>query len=86
MNFHLSLVLGSEDGPIPTFWLLLQAKSETRSPDPLKVDLGWLLIYPSLFGCFCKGGVFFAGVLTMRRPLFGVYIKAPDYWNLSFWF
>ena len=29
-------------------------------------------------------GVLFVGVLVRRAPLFGVHIKAPDFWKLPY--
>ena len=33
-------------------------------------------------GCFYKLGVLFVAVCLIRAVLFGVYIRAPDFWNL----
>ena len=38
-----------------------------------------------IFGCFEKLGVPCVGVrLTIRAPLFGVYLRAPSFWKLPF--
>ena len=40
--------------------------------------------YPkmSVFDCFCKLGVRFVGVFVRRALLFGVYMRAHDFWKL----
>ena len=40
------------------------------------------ILYSGLHGCLYNSGVLFVGVLVIRALLFGVCIRAPDFWKL----
>ena len=47
----------------------------------------YIIIYGTciyVYGCFHNLGVLVVGVLAKRAPLFGVYVRAPEFWKLPY--
>ena len=67
-----------------SIWLFLQI-SPSFFVGVLKILVylgGTLSLKFVFYGCFCKIGAPFVGVLRIRALLLGVCIRAPEFWKL----